>query len=112
LNRTGKGGFEKGRSGNPGGRPKAVASLQAAAREYAAMALRTLAEIAEKGAKEASRVAAATALLDRGFGRPTQSIEVEVLLNKRLSELSSEELAALETRLKAIDEEGEHGRPN
>jgi hypothetical protein len=110
MNKTGRGQWQKGISGNPGGRPRVIASLRAAAREYTAMALATLAEIAKKGKSEAARVAAAGALLDRGFGRPTQSIEVEVLLNKRLDEMSPEELAALEARLNAIDEENDHGQ--
>jgi Family of unknown function (DUF5681) len=102
MNQTGKGGFQKGQSGNPGGRPKANASLQLMARQHTGMALRTLAEIAKKGEKEASRVAAATALLDRGFGRPIQSMEMRIdesLLNKRLSEMSPEELLAFERKL-------------
>ena len=37
-------------------------------------ALQTLAEIAERGENESARVAAANALLDRGWGKPAVSI--------------------------------------
>jgi hypothetical protein len=68
------------------------------------------AQIARKGEREASRVAAATALLDRGYGRPPQAVDMRLLLNKRLSELTAEELLMLEAQLVAMgaDEDGSH----
>jgi hypothetical protein len=113
-NPRGVGGFKKGQSGNPGGRPRAIASLQIEARRHMAMALRVLADVARKGEKEASRVAAATALLDRGFGRPIQSMEMRIdegLLNKKLSEMGPDELLAFEERLKAMGV-GEEEQPD
>ena len=53
------------------------------------------------------RVAAANALLDRGFGRPTQAIDV-IMLGKKISELSTAELIELNSRLavgNAVDAE-------
>jgi hypothetical protein len=41
------------------------------------------------------------ALLDRGFGRPTQSIDM-MLLGKRLAELSTAELVELNARLSTV----------
>jgi hypothetical protein len=110
LNKTGKGGFEKGRSGNPGGRPQVIKSLQAAAREYAAMALATLAEIAEKGKSESGRVAASRELLDRGFGKPVQNVDMRVLMEKRLAELTPAELDEFERHLEAegIEDDDAH----
>jgi hypothetical protein len=67
--------FEKGKSGNPGGRPKDSLGLRALAREHTESAIKTLAEIMRsKASPEAARVSAAVALLDRGYGKPAQAI--------------------------------------
>ncbi len=58
--------FQPGRSGNPGGRPKAAHNIQELARKHAPEAIKTLADIAEKGPPGA-RVSAAIALLDRAI---------------------------------------------
>lgn len=68
--------FEPGKSGNPGGRPKDVGLLKEAAREHTAAALETLVK-SLKAKGERVRVAAAEALLDRGWGKATQHHEVE-----------------------------------
>lgn len=71
--------FEKGQSGNPGGRPpRRLAdgrSLTELAREKTADALAALMAVLEDNrSPAAARVTAATALLDRGWGRPPQTI--------------------------------------
>ena len=54
--------FEKGKSGNPGGRPKVVGEVQALAREYTKEAVETLRDILrDKKAPPAARVAAVAA---------------------------------------------------
>lgn len=78
--KTKRGGFRAG-----GGRPKGSKSratpeqkhtISEMAKQHAPLALRVLAEIAERGESESARVAAANALLDRGYGRPPQSVEL------------------------------------
>src|SRR5947207_14242510 len=63
-----------GSSPNPGGRPKIIEDIRDLAREHSATAINTLVQIAESGKQESARVAAASALLDRGWGKPTQPL--------------------------------------
>ena len=70
--------FQKGQSGNPGGRPKVVAEVKELAREHTAEAIRTLVSIMTNSkSPPAARVSAANALLDRGYGKPPQHITGE-----------------------------------
>lgn len=72
-----RGGARPG-AGRPKGVPnKATASIREAAREYTEQALLTLAEVmADEEQPAAARVSAANALLDRGYGKPSQSVDV------------------------------------
>lgn len=63
--------FQKGISGNPGGRPKqGLGEIRDIARQHTMLAINTLVEIAANGKKEHARVLAANALPDRGWGKP------------------------------------------
>ena len=63
-----------GASPNPGGRPAALSEVRELARQHTATAIAKLVKIAEHGKSEMACIAAATALLDRGWGKPTQPI--------------------------------------
>jgi hypothetical protein len=80
--------FQKGRSGNPGGRPKVVHDVQAAAREHTALAMAALAEIcADVGVPAMARMSAASALLDRAWGKPiARNVNAAVTDPKQMSD--------------------------
>jgi len=68
--------FQKGQSGNPGGRPKEVAEVRELARQYTEEAVDTLATIMRNGKEPAAaRVRAAESILDRGYGKASQPID-------------------------------------
>lgn len=53
---------------------KTPIDIRSLARSYTEMAIQTLAGIAQNGEQESARVRAAEALLDRGWGKPAQTI--------------------------------------
>jgi len=67
--------FVKDVSGNPGGRPKLELSVREVAQQYSIEALETLVHVMRTG-KPGDRITAANAVLDRAYGRPTQSVEM------------------------------------
>jgi hypothetical protein len=92
-NRDGR--FKKGQSGNPGGRPKIFTEVKQAAREHTEAAIEALVGVVNnEEAPAAARVAAANAILDRGWGKP-ESYTNMTHHNKPLRELTDEELTAI-----------------
>jgi Family of unknown function (DUF5681) len=99
--------FKPGQSGNPDGRPKrpetiearrVVADVKAAARELTPVAMDTLEKaMTDQKAPWAAKITAAIAVLDRGWGKPTQQVAANVSF---FDQMSDEEhrimLAALE----------------
>ncbi len=81
--RSGPTTFKKGVSGNPGGRSPRIGPNGETAAQLARMltadALKTLAEVNNNPKAPAiARVAAANAILDRGWGKPTEYVEANV----------------------------------
>jgi len=67
--------FQPGQSGNPGGRPKGEAIVRDAARKQTEAAIGVLAS-ALTDEDPRVRIKAAEVLLDRGWGKPSQAIDV------------------------------------
>jgi hypothetical protein len=75
--------FQKGQSGNPGGKSKVVLpdgkTLTDLARDHTAKAVEALVAVIDNAeASDAAKVSAATAILDRGWGRPKQDLGIEM----------------------------------
>lgn len=98
--------FVKGKSGNVKGRPKLpdnIDDVRLAARLYTKDSLISLIRLAKSAKSEQVRCSASVALLDRGWGRPSQEvtgrgggpIEVAVQSLPDLSHLSDEQLKVL-----------------
>lgn len=74
---TGHGGPRPGAGRKPGKVSKAKIDIAERAKRYGEAALLTLAEImTDADAPHSARVSAANALLDRGFGKPMQAVEM------------------------------------
>ena len=68
--------FQKGRSGNPGGRPRVEGEVRRLARKHGSAALKRPVALT-KTTNERVAVAAAQAVLDRAYGKPPQGIHVK-----------------------------------
>jgi Family of unknown function (DUF5681) len=106
--------FQKGQSGNPGGRRpgqvRAIQNLAAEARKHGPLALRTIADICRKSESQGMRLAAANSLLDRGYGKPAQSVELagELTMTHQtelFADLGIAEQRMLQDALRTIDHE-------
>ena len=77
MDRKSNGQFAPGTSGNQGGRPAIPPEVREMARAAAPGAITALIAIAANDEQPASaRVSAATALLDRGYGKPAASVDM------------------------------------
>jgi len=97
--KPGNPGWPKGVSGNPGGRRKQDYRIKDLAQKYTNEALATLRSIMKGSEDDRARVAAANAILDRGYGKPAQSVD----LTSSDGSMSQAWLAAM----KAVDNEVE-----
>ena len=74
-------------------------SIQELARKHAPEAIQTLVDITKKGTTGA-RVSAATALLDRAYGRPAQFSTDDAAAFRKAVDMSDADLAAIAARAK------------
>ena len=74
---TDRGGVRQGAGRPAGSQNRATVDMKARlsmlAREYTYVAFEALVEVAANGTSETARITAATALLDRGFGKPREA---------------------------------------
>jgi hypothetical protein len=98
--------FQPGKSGNPGGRPRKTdeeRTLEALCREKTPEALATILRIMAGSNMDRAKLAAAQYVLDRGWGRPKESVEhsgpnggpIEQKSTVDVAGLSPEQLRAL-----------------
>lgn len=123
MAQTKRGGRREG-AGRPTGRQNTAtrsqgASLSELARKHTAAALNVLVEVAKKSESDSARVAAANAILDRGYGKPRQAHEhsgpnggpIPAVDVTKLKGMTTEELDLLERALVQIGiADGDPGR--
>ncbi len=83
--------WQKGQSGNPGGRSQKQADIERLAREYAPQAIKALVSAL---ADPKSCVAAAKVLLDRGFGMPQQNVNANITVFDQIGDGAAERIEA------------------
>ena len=91
--------FVKGKSGNPGGRPGNLMKVREMAAKHTKKAVDTLVAMLDSESDKV-KVAAAEALLDRAYGKPTQPVAGDdsmppILINTVIAGMTDEEVAKL-----------------
>lgn len=67
------------RSINPAGRPPVIRDIREAAKQHTRTAINVLIKcMTDHDTPPAARIAAATAILDRGWGKPQQNVEARI----------------------------------
>jgi hypothetical protein len=100
-----KGVWQPGQSGNPKGRPSIKGEVETLARIYTVEALETLADLMRNGVSDNVRMAAANALLNRGWGLPRQAIDGSLAIAPApATPIERMSLAEIEAELAMLDE--------
>jgi hypothetical protein len=105
--------FQKGISGNPGGRPKKVQDVAALAKDNSVKAMERLVKLIDSGDDKVA-LAAANAVLDRAVGKPKQTVDMNAdVTNRNGSEPVSDTTRWIEETLRArADRQAQEPRPN
>lgn len=97
--------WQPGQSGNPKGRPSIKGEVETLARSYTGEAIETLADLMRNGASDNVRMAAANALLNRGWGLPRQAIDGSLALAPSPKPIHRMSLEEVEAELAKLEEE-------
>jgi hypothetical protein len=102
--------FVKGQSGNPGGKPKISKEAKELARQFTAESINRLAQIMRQKADTKAALTAAIALIERGWGRAPQSLEMTgkdggPIETHKITDTEAARLIAF-TLAKAVQEDG------
>jgi hypothetical protein len=108
-NPTGKGGFQKGKSGNPAGRRKGsrgnLVDLKKLAQQYTAEAFAAVVDIMrDKETAPTVVLGCATVIFERGYGRVSPAEPETPMMGFDIDKLTYEELDALGGRVLAAIE--------
>jgi hypothetical protein len=106
-NPNGTGGFKPGESGNAGGRPRSASVVRLWFMQAARDARDTIVGIMREtdgGRADSLRLQAASMVLDRAIGKPQQSVDMGIMLQKSIADMNEQELLDTIQRVEALSQ--------